>query len=331
MTGPALQTEEARFAHWAGLAARTCQADPFCCSPAWQFSFHEAFGPLRPLLLQESPGGMLAFAERVFSPRLVCLTPLESHWFFGCPLLGPEAVDLLAGALPLLARHYHPLFPKIVISGVRPRGALLARLKKTFGPGFRLLRQGGGVQCGASLAGGLDGFLSRRSGERRRKLAKSRRLAAGLDLAFERVSPASPEEAAFAFERILAVERTSWKGLAGCGMSEEPSAGFYAVLLRRLARTRSARIIFARQEGRDVGFIFGALAGRIYRGQQFSYDQALARLSIGNLLQAEQVRWLCEEGAARYDMGPLTGPGMEYKAHWTEQRFPIETWILDRE
>lgn len=50
-------------------------------------------------------------------------------------------------------------------------------------------------------------------------------------------------------------------------------------------------------------------------------------MSIGNLLQYEQVAWLCEEDAHRHDMGPLTGPFMEYRAHWTEIRLPIEAWI----
>ena len=40
----------------------------------------------------------------------------------------------------------------------------------------------------------------------------------------------------------------------------------------------------------------------------------MAPASIGNLLQLEQVRWLCEEGVERYDMGPV----MDYKRSWME-------------
>jgi CelD/BcsL family acetyltransferase involved in cellulose biosynthesis len=86
--------------------------------------------------------------------------------------------------------------------------------------------------------------------------------------------------------------------------------------------------MFATHEGRDIGYIFGGMAGEIYRGQQFSFDDTWRDMSIGNLLQYEQLAWLCEEGAHRYDMGPLTGPFMEYKEHWTEIRLPIEAWIL---
>ena len=57
----------------------------------------------------------------------------------------------------------------------------------------------------------------------------------------------------------------------------------------------------------------------MYRGQQFSFVDTWRSESIGNLLQLEQLRWLCEEGVPRYDMGPM----MDYKRSWTEthQRF----------
>ena len=86
----------------------------------------------------------------------------------------------------------------------------------------------------------------------------------------------------------------------------------------------NGRVVFARAAERDVGFVFGGLAGALYRGQQFSYVEDLAALSLGNLLQQEQIRWLAEEGIARYDLGPL----MEYKLHWAETRTPMEALLL---
>jgi CelD/BcsL family acetyltransferase involved in cellulose biosynthesis len=41
-------------------------------------------------------------------------------------------------------------------------------------------------------------------------------------------------------------------------------------------------------------------------------------------MQVEQVCWLAEEGITRYDLGPV----MDYKTHWTEQQFEIETWAM---
>ena len=123
---------------------------------------------------------------------------------------------------------------------------------------------------------------------------------------------------------MLGVERTSWKGLARRGMDDRYSKAFYSGMMRRLAVSGSGRVIFARAEERDVGFIFGGLAGPIYRGQQFSYAEDWAPFSIGNLLQQEQIAWLAEEAVPTYDMGPL----MDYKRHWTESRTGMEVLLL---
>ena len=313
---------------WSRLALGTGQADQFCCSPLWQLAFHEIFAPRRRLFLAASDKGLLALSETAPSPDNVFLTPLEEHWFFGCPLLGPEAPELLAANLDALARAYAPAFPKIVVGGVRPGGRLAQRLFYRLGGLFDFYLFAEGVQCAASLRGGLEGFLSRRSANHRGKLAKAARRAARAGVSYERVLPGTPAEAASAYARMLAVERSSWKGLGQCGMTETPSREFYDLLLGRLAAERAGRIIFARHEGRDIGFIFGGLAGKVYRGQQFSYADGWKDRSIGNLMQVEKVRWLCEDGVRRYDLGPLSGPRMEYKRHWAEKTMRIQTWIL---
>lgn len=66
-------------------------------------------------------------------------------------------------------------------------------------------------------------------------------------------------------------------------MAEPGICDFYAFLLQRLAPEKGARVIFARRDDTDVGFIFGGLAGDIYRGQQFSYAQDCHELSLGKL------------------------------------------------
>ena len=319
-----------QYQDWARLALETGQADPFCCTPVWQLSFHDAFAPARRLLIRETPDAVLAFAEHVTSRGLVFLTPIEPHWFFGSPLLGEGAVDMFRETLPLLEREYAPALPRIVLGAVRPGGSLLGRVHGVLGPGWQAVRHLAGIQGAASLEGGLDGFLSRRSGGRRRKIRQAFRRAGEQGVQFERARPRDWEEAARTYERMLAVEAESWKGLGQCGMAEEPSRTFYGILITRLALLDAARVIFARRGERDIGFIFGAVAGRVYRGQQFSFADDWRPYGLGNLLQVEQVRWLCEEGVGRYDMGPLTGPRMEYKAHWTEQRLGIETWVLER-
>lgn len=151
-----------------------------------------------------------------------------------------------------------------------------------------------------------------------------------MNISYERVTPTSIEESKATYSRMINVELASWKGIEKCGMAEPGSKEFYDSMLKRLSISKDGRVIFAKHEGKDIGFIFGGLAGKIYRGQQFSYDEEWKDYSIGNLMQVEQVKWLCEEGAKRYDMGPVSGHKMGYKIHWTEKRSQIQTWLLVR-
>ncbi|MBD5417640.1 MAG: GNAT family N-acetyltransferase [Desulfovibrio sp.] len=318
---------------WEQLAATTGQADPFCCAPAWQLTFRDTVTPGKKLFFHTEPGGLAVFTEVLAEGQRVFLAPPENGWLFGCPLLGPAAGDALAASLAAFDAAYPHAVPHLIISGIRPRGPLAAMLLHRFGEAYAFFRHGSSVQCAASLAGGLDGYLSRRSANHRAKLKKAARKAEAAGVSFTREHPATPGEAEALYARMQAVEARSWKGLAQCGMGEAPAREFYALLVQRLAQEGKLRAIMAQRDGRDIGFIFGGLCGggicgATYRGQQFSYAAEEQKLSLGNLLQLETLKWLCEEGAFRYDMGPVTGPRMEYKRHWTEENHEIQTWLM---
>jgi CelD/BcsL family acetyltransferase involved in cellulose biosynthesis len=310
--------------NWNVAAMQTPQIDPFCCRTEWQLSYHEAMEPHRELLVREVPGSMVALAElEVPSPGRV-LGPLESSWFFGCPLLGPDAVELLDDLLGEFEPQVGMPAPRFAISGLAPRGELRRKLTKKLGSRFDFRLVKSDTLCNASLEGGLDGFLSRRSAKHRRGLGKQVRRATGEGVTFERHAPTDPAEATQIYARMLAVEEASWKGIGLCGMTVGSARVYYDCMLRRLSASGDGRVMFARHGERDIGFIFGGLAGSVYRGQQFSYAEDWKSFSIGNLLQLEQIRWLCEENIVRYDMGPL----MEYKEHWTENRYQTGTLVL---
>jgi hypothetical protein len=309
---------------------QTRQQDPFCCSTSWQMAFDDCSSPARRLLIRHSDDSLLAFAERMLSPESIYLEPLENYWFFGNNILGPQGVNLLRDTLIDIERHYAPAFPRIVISAIPPQGAVYKELQKNLSGEFAFFRRSLNIQCAASLAGGVDGFLSRRSANHRRKLKKQGRRAAEKGVTFERCSPALGSEIDAIYARMISVELSSWKGLGHCGMAQPWPKKFYYTMLRHMAASQSARIMFARHDDKDIGFIFGGMAGDIYRGQQFSFDDDWSDASIGNLLQLEQIKSLCEEGARRYDMGPLLGRHMDYKRHWTEKRFHIESWVLEK-
>jgi len=288
------------------------QGDPFCSRTEWQLSFHETFPPRRPLHVATHDQSVLAFALRDHGDVTV-YEPIDCNWLFGSPLLGPDAVPMLA---ELLASH--PERPAIV-SALPSGGARLHELVQTFAGRYELLVVAEETACTASLEGGLDGYLSRRSAKWRRGIRSAARRVAKAGVTFERHAPRSPQDVDPVYERVLAVEATSWKGIGRCGMAEPPSCHFYRAMLRRMAASGGGRVVFARHDGEDIGFVLGCVGSGVYRGQQFSFAEPWRRASLGNVLQLEQLSWLCEEGVARYDMGPL----MDYKPHWTESRLPF--------
>jgi hypothetical protein len=315
---------EREDAAWNRAAAATEQGDPFCCRTEWQLSFNTAFHPGRPLRFGQGDDSVVAFAESRHPMLGLVLEPVESHWCFGCPLLGAHALETLDAFLrewPATG----PDAPSVLLSGLLPDSALLRRLTAKFGSRYEIVQPDEPqVMCCASLEGGLDGFLSRRSSKLRRRLRQAARHAREAGVTYERHSPRSAADSEATYARMLAVEGASWKGIGRCGMTEPPAREFYAAMLRRLAPSGAARVMFARHGEEDIGFIFGGLAGSIYRGQQFSYAEGWRSFTVGSLLQVEQVTWLCEEGATRYDMGPL----MDYKRHWTEAEIRIELRLL---
>jgi CelD/BcsL family acetyltransferase involved in cellulose biosynthesis len=264
----------------------------------------------------------LAFARREHVRIGPLLEPVEAHWLFGSPLLGPDALELLRVLLDEEERA--GVRPSVLLSGLVPESPLFAGLHRAFRRSHEVRVGPRETLCSASLAGGLDGFLARRSARTRKRLRQAERRAAAAGVTFERHRPKSAAEAAAVYARIIAVELTSWKGIGRCGMAQPGSREFYQRMLQRLAAAGTGRVILARAGERDVGFVFGGLAGAHYRGQQFSFAEDWRPFSLGNLLQQEQVRWLCEEGVASYDMGPL----MDYKPHWTERQIEIGTRLL---
>ena len=304
------------------IAGNTEQADPFCCRTEWQFSFHEAFNPDRNLCFRNSDDSIIAFSSYEHPNIGSILEPIESNWSFGCPLLGPGAVELLASLLQ--EEHFCHVQPFILLSGLIFGSSLLMNVLTTFKKHYEIIQLEPSITRCASLSGNMDGYLSRRSAKFRRNIRQASLQLADKDVFFERCLPVSIEQADEAYARMLAVEEASWKGVGQCGMTVQPSRDFYLLMLRRLSLSGKGRVIFAKNGSRDIGFIFGGITGQYYRGQQFSYAEDWSSYSIGSLLQLQQVRWLCEEGITRYDLGQA----IDYKVRWAELELQTENLLL---
>ncbi len=271
--------------------------DRFCSSSEWVLAARAAFAPEAPSFLARGAHGYAAFVRREGM-----LMGLDTEWGFACPLVGHDEV-----AREFAAAVESEPWRVILLPGIVPGSKLMRAVVDAFrhhelrlGPTLR--------RWVASLEGGLDGYLARRTAKLRSNLKRAAKRARALGITFE---PGGT------LERAVAVERRSWKGAALTGLLVPEMQLFYGELLARLGT--GVRALFARKDGEDMGFILGGVRDGQYRGFQFSYDERLAHVSLGGLLQVEQIAALAAEGALSYDMGI----DLPYKHRWADE--PVDT------
>lgn len=303
--------------------ACTPEIDRFCSSAAWILAASSALMPPRVSFSFRGEHGYFAMMRGVHPAGFPYLEPVELAWGLAAPLVGGDAAALVDEVVPVLAARRD--WQLAIISGHTATGPQRRALEAALPARWERRRGQPTLRHVASLDGGVDGFLARRSRELRKSIRKSLRAAEDAGLTFESVR--APEgQAAALYDRIQAVEAHSWKSQEGVGISAGPMRAFYAAMLPRLCALGQQRTIFARQADRDVGFILGAVMGDEYRGLQFSYHDELSRLGIGGLMQYQQVVELCGEGVARYDLGTE----MDYKRRWAEDVMETEMVVLVR-
>ncbi len=286
--------------------------DGFCSRSAWILSFHAAFHPSAALHVA-SEGRAFAALAAVDEPELgVVLQPLEAMWGFASPLVGEGSCELLRQLLEDSAAggSRRPL----LLTGVPAARSRLEPLLRMLDADFALRPLRETVRFQASLDGGVDGWLGRRSTEFRRNLRAARRRAHAAGVVFESATPRDATETAAVYARVLAIERHSWKTETGNGVERGPMREFYARMLPQLAARGALRVLVATRDGRDVGYLYGGIAGELFRGLQFSFCEEARGLGLGNALQAEMLERLCAEGIATYDLGSKS----EYKRRWAE-------------
>jgi CelD/BcsL family acetyltransferase involved in cellulose biosynthesis len=286
----------------------SADVDRFCSRAAWVASFQRAFGAQREPCVFEAGGSFAALARTTWPGGRRGLEALENMWGFACPLVGPGATALLA---ELMAPGGALAGELLWLTGLPPdRERLRALLPR--GHSGRVV--GRTERCVATLDGGVEGFLMRRSRAFRRNLRSARRRVAAHGIRFERIE-VQPDAVPALYARVLAIERASWKARTGNGADRGPMAEFYFAMWPRLAAQGALRLLLALdQEGRDVGYLHGGMLDRRFRGLQFSFAAELAPLGLGNVLQIEAIEWLCAAGCERYDLGSRSG----YKERWAE-------------
>jgi CelD/BcsL family acetyltransferase involved in cellulose biosynthesis len=298
--------------------------DRFCSSSAWVVSAAEALMPARRTFIHRGGSGYLAAALSTHPSGLVCVEPLELAWGLASPLVGPDPVAIAEETAALLAAS--PAWRIALVAGIVADTPLATALHHAL-PAHWERRAGQPTRRHvASLAGGVDGFLSRRSRELRKGLRRAERRAALRGVVIEAVDPTTPAAAHALFDRVLAIEAASWKAGDGVGLSDHAFAEFYRRMAARLATRGRLRAMVARLGDRDVAYVLGAVFGGEYRGLQFSYADDLGDLSLGSLCQLRQIHALCAEGITAYDLGT----DMDYKRRWAETQIDTELIVVVR-
>lgn len=303
--------------------AATPAIDRFCSSSAWILAASAALMPPRVPFSFRGPSGYFAAMRGIHPAGFPYIEPVELAWGLAAPLVGRDPDALAEEVVGVLAGRRD--WQIAILSGLAEGGPQRRALERALPPRWERRRGTPTIRHIASLEGGPDGFLARRSRELRKTIRKGLRAAADAGVTFEAVQ--APEAGAAAlYARIQRVEAQSWKARDGVGISTGSMRAFYEHMLPRLCARGQQRTLFAMLGGRDVGYILGAVFEGEYRGLQFSYDDDHARLGIGGLLQYHQVTALCEEGVARYDLGTE----MDYKRRWAEEVMETEMLVLVR-
>ena len=298
------------------LVAATPDIDHFCSASDWIVPAARALMPPRTPFLFRRDDCQIALMRGYHPDGWPYLEPLEAMWGLACPVVGPrgtETARYLAETLAARASDWRV----VVLTGLpqhsRMFGDIVRQLKR-----YELMQGPSTTRCVASLQGGLDGFLSRRSRNFRKALRRALRDARDAGLEFSACHSGDIDQAKNLYERVVAVEFRSWKGRAGMGIESGGMYHFYREMVPRLARRGALKLIFARDlrrgGGADVGYVLGGIFGDTYRGLQFSFDSEYRHLALGNLCQYQQIVELCDEGIQCYDLGT----DMEYKRRWAE-------------
>ena len=304
--------------------AATPAIDRFCSSSAWILAAANALMPPRAPFAFRGASGYFAAMRGVHPAGFPYIEPVELAWGLAAPLIGRDPVALAEDVVAMLAARRD--WQLTILAGLTADGPQRQALERALPPRWERRRGTPTLRHVASLDGGVDGFLSRRSRELRKSLRKSLRAATQAGVTFEAVRLASAGDASALYARIQQVEAASWKARDGVGISAGPMRTFYELMLPRLCAKGQQRTLFARAGDRDVGYIFGAVFEGEYRGLQFSYDDGQADLGIGGLLQFHQIVELCRDGVTRYDLGTE----MDYKRRWAEELMETEMLVVVR-
>ena len=148
---------------------------------------------------------------------------------------------------------------------------------------------------------------------------------------FERILP-EPADVPALLDTISAIEKKSWKGVAGVGIFSTPERyALFRSMALSLASEGRLEILLYRLNGEVVSYRFGFRSGQTYYDYNFAHPLALDALSVGRLLLADAIETAATAGIATFDAsrGSLDKPNI--LSDWTEGAIEHdEIWLFAR-
>jgi hypothetical protein len=297
------------------FVAETPSIDTYCSSSYWIVPATRALFPDHDpwIWRSETTDGYVALAKGYHARIGHYLQPLEASWGLAAPLIGRD-IAALAEEFARELHQYHHEWEMLFLSGVFQESPQFEHLMEAFRTEYALGVGPSMSRHVASLDGGFEGYVSRRSSKFRSNMRRAERQAEEAGVESEYLDDVGEDRARDVFDRILRVESHSWKAEEDSGIIAGPMRDFYRRMVPMLAEDGALRVVFLTLDGVDIAYCFGGLFDGLYRGLQLSYHDDYSDYSPGNLAQLEMLRGLCDEGIATYDMGQA----MDYKSRWAD-------------
>ncbi len=298
----------------------TPDIDPWCSSVDWTVPVHRAFAPEAEPLILEGATGFATLARYQTAEGAELIAGLEPLWGFASPLLGSDHAATAAELATVLVDDRR--WSILAIPGLPSVQTTVMAIARELAVLGDVGLQEGITRQLIDLTEGSNAWLQRRSAKFRRNLRNAQRRGRELGLDFEII-----DHAPDLFERIHAIERTSWKGAQGDGITSPEMSMFYRAISQQLQATGRARCVVATVDGTDVGYILGGIRNDRYRGLQLSYAAEAGSLSLGHLLQLHEIHRMSASNVTTYDMGM----DMEYKQRMADSPMTSVMLVVRRD
>lgn len=150
---------------------------------------------------------------------------------------------------------------------------------------------------------------------RRGDFRTARRRADRLGEVITEVLMPAPAEVDALLDELITVESAGWKRAAGTALAVQAGQqAFFRALCRYTSEEGTLRLAFLRIDGRAVAVQLAVEQAGRYSLLKIGYDEEFRRISPGNLLMLETVRWCAERGIAHYD---FLGEEEPWTAMWS--------------